>query len=486
MEAVPLLLACLLFGSIDSETSAEPPSWTRVRVGVANTPEGRLVFAVGESRGVADVALARERASYAARERFSRILLDAAASRPAPNMSGRDSMFADMGRSEVQRSLQSATLTGVEVKATWTSPDRSRLLAIATLNEQLLRQALESLPLSPGDQVLASSKMDDIFADLERETELQADEIPNVAPKSFDTKSASGVPDWVNYGCGRYVDQHGEEYLYGVGMVSGVRNLAMATSAADNRARTEISKCISVHVTRTNDTVKVFSANTLWGVQIVEHYYAPDGTIYALARVPASHLPNPVEQNAIEEQRRREESERQRSDERREQQEAPNDGQIGGGGELDASPAQAKEPPRDEKQCGAARSGRGLRIALGVIGPESELLRSEVESELRSRGFRVVDPRRRQRRPDGQLVLKVNATPDRDVLRGCLLEVEYLEGSKTMNTGTYPCTLGADPGQPQNASVSDMQRYASLVRCSIADNLWLAAKKGRARRRGAR
>ena len=114
------------------------------------------------------------------------------------------------------------------------------------------------------------------------------------------------VPDWVQKGSGAFGGEEGKVF-YGVASVSGIRNHSLARTTAVNRARAEIAKIFEVYSaslmkdysvsTTTGDmssvseeqnvmqAVKTFSAQTLSGVQIVNHWYHPDGTIYALARL---------------------------------------------------------------------------------------------------------------------------------------------------------------------------------------------------------
>jgi len=113
-------------------------------------------------------------------------------------------------------------------------------------------------------------------------------------------------PEWVNKGSGAFGGE--KKVFYGVGSASGIRNHSLARSTADNRARAEISKVFSTYSAslmkdysasttagdfsasseeqRVEQAIKTFSANTLNGVEIVDHWIHPtDGTIYALARL---------------------------------------------------------------------------------------------------------------------------------------------------------------------------------------------------------
>ena len=114
-------------------------------------------------------------------------------------------------------------------------------------------------------------------------------------------------PDWVNKGSGAFGGEQGKVF-YGVGSVTGIKNHALARTTADNRARAEISKIFSVYSAslmkdymasttagdmtasseeqHVENVTKTFSAQTLSGVQIVDHWFHPvDGTVYALGRL---------------------------------------------------------------------------------------------------------------------------------------------------------------------------------------------------------
>lgn len=118
-------------------------------------------------------------------------------------------------------------------------------------------------------------------------------------------------PEWVNKGSGAFGGDkgaNGGKVFYGVGSASGIRNHSLARSTSDNRARAEISKVFSTYSAslmkdyaasttagdfsasseeqHVEQAIKTFSANTLNGVEIVDHWIHPaDGTIYALARL---------------------------------------------------------------------------------------------------------------------------------------------------------------------------------------------------------
>jgi hypothetical protein len=117
--------------------------------------------------------------------------------------------------------------------------------------------------------------------------------------------NADGSPKWVNRGSGAYDAAKGKAF-YGVGIVQGVRNEALARQTADNRARGEIGKMFDLYVaammkdyqrsttagdfkssSEEQDVVaaqKTITEVTLRGVEIRDHWINPQsGALYALA-----------------------------------------------------------------------------------------------------------------------------------------------------------------------------------------------------------
>jgi len=120
-------------------------------------------------------------------------------------------------------------------------------------------------------------------------------------------KAGVQFPEWVMKGSGAFGGEKGRVF-YGVGNVSGIHNKALAINTADNRARAEIAKIFEVYsaslmkdymaATTAGDqsasseeqhveqAIKTFSAATLTGVVIVDHWVHPEnGDIYSLARL---------------------------------------------------------------------------------------------------------------------------------------------------------------------------------------------------------
>lgn len=131
-------------------------------------------------------------------------------------------------------------------------------------------------------------------------------------------KSKTDEPDWVRRGNGAFLDKD-QKAFYGVGAIAGVMNKPLAKTTADNRARAEIAKVFETYSAslmrdyaasttagdfkRTSEeqnieqTVKTFSANTLSGVIIIDHWTDPsDGTLYSLARLELDRFKENIQQ----------------------------------------------------------------------------------------------------------------------------------------------------------------------------------------------
>ena len=109
-----------------------------------------------------------------------------------------------------------------------------------------------------------------------------------------------GTPAWVTRGSGAF--SRGEtKAFYGVGLANGIRNPALLRQTADNRARSELGKIFDTfsaslmkdYMASTNgeeqqvveNAIKTASSVSLKGSEIVDHYVAADGTLYALAKL---------------------------------------------------------------------------------------------------------------------------------------------------------------------------------------------------------
>jgi hypothetical protein len=125
-------------------------------------------------------------------------------------------------------------------------------------------------------------------------------------------------PDWVVKGS-RAFKRDGNQAIYGVGAVTGVKNEPLARTTAQNRARAEITKIFETYTAslmkdyaasttggaavnqesptieeqHIEQAIKTFSAATLSGVEIVDQWKDPsDASLYALARLDMDQFKN--------------------------------------------------------------------------------------------------------------------------------------------------------------------------------------------------
>ena len=115
-------------------------------------------------------------------------------------------------------------------------------------------------------------------------------------------------PDWIWKGSGAFDDAEMGKVFYGVGIVFGIKNEALARSTADDRARAEIAKTLEIYAavlakdymasTTADDmlisteeqhveqALKTFTKTTLHGAVIVDRWMdAEDGTFYSLCKL---------------------------------------------------------------------------------------------------------------------------------------------------------------------------------------------------------
>jgi hypothetical protein len=115
-------------------------------------------------------------------------------------------------------------------------------------------------------------------------------------------------PNWIMKGSGAFDDAEIGKVFYGVGVVSGIKNKALARSAADDRARAEIAKTLETYVAvlakdymasttagdmsasteeqHVEQALKTFSKTTLNGAVIVDRWENPlDGSFYSLCKL---------------------------------------------------------------------------------------------------------------------------------------------------------------------------------------------------------
>ncbi len=111
----------------------------------------------------------------------------------------------------------------------------------------------------------------------------------------------SDAPDWVNMGT-QAVDNDKGRLLQGVGMADPMNNKSLQRSTADNRARAEIARILSLYIDNTlrdyssnsaeNDSTSVEQSLTsstrtaLTGARIIARWLDPEsGTLYAFAEL---------------------------------------------------------------------------------------------------------------------------------------------------------------------------------------------------------
>lgn len=83
----------------------------------------------------------------------------------------------------------------------------------------------------------------------------------------------------------------GRAYVYGVGMVAGIRNAPLAVAAAENRARSTLVRFRKGAETKRAKTPNGSSSSTvikgtLEGAAVLDLYRSPEGQTFALLAVP--------------------------------------------------------------------------------------------------------------------------------------------------------------------------------------------------------
>lgn len=130
---------------------------------------------------------------------------------------------------------------------------------------------------------------------------------------------ANQSPEWVNKGSGAFKDG-GQAVFYGVGIAQGVRNRALAVTAADDRARAEIAKTMNSYITvltkdymastsagsldksseeqHISQTLKNFAKFTLHGAVIIDHWKDPsDATMFSLCKLDMNAIKKTLEES---------------------------------------------------------------------------------------------------------------------------------------------------------------------------------------------
>lgn len=152
-----------------------------------------------------------------------------------------------------------------------------------------------------------------VFAGCSKKEVKQGFEITNGA-------IAKQAPAWVNRGSGAFEDADGKKIFYGVGMITGIQNKALAIQAADQRARAEIAKSLNNYVSvlirdymvstsavdmqgpaeeqDVSVALKGFTRATLKGAIIVGHWKdSEDNTMFSLARLDMENFKEDLNQS---------------------------------------------------------------------------------------------------------------------------------------------------------------------------------------------
>jgi hypothetical protein len=114
-------------------------------------------------------------------------------------------------------------------------------------------------------------------------------------------------PEWVDKGSGAFDVDKGKIF-YGVGVASGIKNVALLRSTADNRARAEVAKILETYVAvlakdymasttagdmsasseeqHVEQALKTFSKTTLHGARVIDRWRDPaDGSLFSLCEM---------------------------------------------------------------------------------------------------------------------------------------------------------------------------------------------------------
>ncbi|MBK9308303.1 MAG: LPP20 family lipoprotein [Nitrospira sp.] len=130
--------------------------------------------------------------------------------------------------------------------------------------------------------------------------------------------ACGGPPKWVQMGSGAFNEKDSKAF-YGVGAVTGVRNIPLAWDTAENRGRAEIAKTFETYTgylmrdyaasttagdfTRNTEeqnverAIKTITTTTLSGVRKVDQYMDPKtNTYYVLTKLNLEDMKNNLEQ----------------------------------------------------------------------------------------------------------------------------------------------------------------------------------------------
>ena len=125
-----------------------------------------------------------------------------------------------------------------------------------------------------------------------------------------------GAPTWVVKGSGAFEETKGKVF-YGVGSAAGIRNHSLLRTTAGNRARNEVAKIFQAYTAslmkdysastmagdpnvsseeqHVEQAIKTVASATLSGVEIVDHWQANNGELFALASLNLDDFKNALD-----------------------------------------------------------------------------------------------------------------------------------------------------------------------------------------------
>jgi hypothetical protein len=124
---------------------------------------------------------------------------------------------------------------------------------------------------------------------------------------------AKNEPEWIVRGSGAFKDEEGLAF-YGVGAVQGISNRGLELQTVDQRARADLARALDTYVANfmkdymasavasdmeaseeeqfVSSITKSITEATLVGSQIAARWRAPDGTLWALAKLSFDDVAN--------------------------------------------------------------------------------------------------------------------------------------------------------------------------------------------------
>jgi hypothetical protein len=242
---------------------------------------------------------------------------------------------------------------------------------------------------------------------------------PAQPPPATGAPNFAQAPKWVHKGSGAYSDGATQAF-YGVGIVQGVQNEALARQAADNRARAEIGKIFDLYVAammkdyqrsttagdmrssaEEQDIVsaqKTITEVNLRGVEVRDHWVNPQsGALYALAVLDLDTMTRNLDQakgldarirDHVRANARRAFNDLDRELSKRSERQQPA-AAAPPPAEPEPQPAPAAAPPPAAAAAPAAapaRPPRTLRVGLRITGHKASIIQTCFASKLTEAG----------------------------------------------------------------------------------------------------